>query len=41
LFVLSQERTYLNKTDKKVATSRWVIGTLPAVPFEVLSAKRK
>jgi len=40
LFVLSQEHTYVNKTDKKLTTSRNVIGMLPAVPFEVLSITR-
>jgi len=40
LFVLSQERSYLNRTDKKLVTSRSVIGMLPAVPFEVVSGKR-
>jgi hypothetical protein len=40
LFILSQENTYINKTDKKLVTSRWVMGMLPAVPFEVSSAKR-
>ncbi len=40
LFVLSQEHSYVNKTDKKLVTSRSVIGMLPAVPFEVVSAKK-
>jgi len=40
LFILSQERSYLNKTDKKLVTSRYVMGMLPAVPFEVVSGRR-
>jgi hypothetical protein len=38
LFILSQENTYVNKKDKKLVTSRNMIGMLPAVPFEVVAA---
>lgn len=40
LFVLSQERSFLSKTDKKLVTSKWVMGMLPAIPFEIASGKR-
>jgi hypothetical protein len=39
LLVLSQEGTYLSKEDKKPVTSRWVVGMLPAIPFEVLAGR--
>lgn len=39
LFVLAQERTYLNKETKNLVTSRHVIGLLPAVPFEVVARR--
>jgi hypothetical protein len=39
LFILSQENKYLGKEDKKFTTSRWVIGMLPAIPFEVLAGR--
>jgi len=41
LFVLSREHTYLKKETKKMVTSKYVIGTLPAVPFEVVAKKRR
>jgi hypothetical protein len=39
LLILSQESRYLGKEDKKFTTSRWVIGMLPAIPFEVLAGR--
>jgi len=39
LFIVAQERTYLNKETKNLATSRQVFGILPAVPFEVVSRR--
>ena len=41
IFILSQEDTYINKENKNLVTSKWVIGTLPAVPFEVASSSRR
>ncbi len=41
VFNLFQEDTYINKENKNLVTNRWMIGMLPAVPFEVVSAKRR
>jgi hypothetical protein len=40
VFILAQENSYVDKKDKKLITSRSVIGMLPAVPFEVVAGKR-
>ena len=37
LFIVARERTYLRKEDKKMTTSRSVIGLFPAMPYEVVS----
>jgi hypothetical protein len=40
LLILAQERSSLNKATGAVNKSRWVIGMLPAIPFEVVAGKR-
>ncbi len=39
VLVLSQESSYINKEDKKLVTSKWVMGMLPAIPFEVVAGR--
>jgi hypothetical protein len=39
ILILSQEHSSISKEDKKLTTSRWVIGTLPAIPYEIVSSR--